>query len=48
MTSTALSSSMAFWLALIGGLAALYVLPVIIGLVRHVECLALVVIFNYS
>jgi hypothetical protein len=46
MTSTALANSMAFWLALIGALAALYVLPVIIGLVRHVECLALVVIFN--
>ena len=35
-----------FWIGLIGTLAVLYVLPTIIGVLRHVESLALVVILN--
>lgn len=46
MSMNTLAQSPAFWLALIGGLAAGYALPVIIGLIRNVECLTLVVIFN--
>jgi hypothetical protein len=41
-----LAQSPVFWLALIGALAAGYALPVIIGLIRNVQCLGLVVIFN--
>ncbi len=36
----------AFWIGLIGALAVLYVLPTLIGVLRHVESLALVVILN--
>jgi hypothetical protein len=46
MSMNMLAQSPVFWLALIGGLAAGYALPVIIALVRNVECLTLVVIFN--
>jgi hypothetical protein len=46
MSMSTVAQSPVFWLALIGGLATGYALPVIIGLVRKVECLGLVVIFN--
>src|ERR1700678_3169129 len=36
----------AFWIGLIGALAVLYVLPTLIGVLRHVESLALVVILK--
>jgi hypothetical protein len=36
----------AFWNGLTGALAVLYVLPTLIGVLRHVEILALVVILN--
>ncbi|MGD0609437.1 MAG: hypothetical protein ABSA53_38415 [Streptosporangiaceae bacterium] len=36
----------AFWIGLTGALAVLYVLPTLIGVLRHVEILALVVILN--
>ncbi len=36
----------AFWIGLTGALAVLYVLPTLIGMLRHVEILALVVILN--
>lgn len=42
----AVADSWAFWIGLIGALAVLYVLPTLIGVLRHVESLALVVILN--
>jgi Sec-independent protein secretion pathway component TatC len=36
----------AFWIGLTGALAVLYVLPTLIGMLRHVEILAPVVILN--
>jgi hypothetical protein len=44
--SAAVANSAVFWITLIAALAALYVLPTAIGLIRHVENLALVVILN--
>lgn len=44
--SAGVADSAWFWLVVIGGLAAGYALPVIVGLVRHVECLAAVVILT--
>ena len=41
-----MSPSPVFWLLLIGGLAFAYALPLIIALVRNVEDLALVLVFN--
>lgn len=38
-----LANSAAFWIALIGGLAALYLLPILIGLIRHAEQMWLIV-----
>ena len=40
------ANSWAFWIRLTGALAVLYVLPTLIGVLRHVESLALVVILN--
>ena len=40
------ANSWAFWIGLIGALAVLPVLPTLIGVLRHVESLALVVILN--
>jgi hypothetical protein len=44
--SAGVANSPVFWIALITALAALYALPTVIGLIRHVENLALVVILN--
>lgn len=41
--STTLANSAAFWLAIIGGLAVLYLLPILIGVIRHAEELWLIV-----
>ncbi len=41
------ANNWAFWIGLIGALAVLYVLPTLIGVLRHVESLALVVILNF-
>lgn len=46
MSMNTLAQSPLFWFVLIGGLAFVYALPVIIALVRNVESIALVVIFN--
>jgi hypothetical protein len=35
-----------FWIALITGLAVLYLLPVIIGLARHAEPIAVIIILT--
>jgi hypothetical protein len=43
---TALANSPLFWTRLLAGLAALYVLPTMIAVTRHVEDIPLVVIFN--
>jgi len=44
--SQAVAGSPAFWLALIGGLTMLYIVPTLIGIFRHVESLGLVIILN--
>ena len=44
--SAAVANSPLFWAALISGLAIGYALPAIIAIIRHVEDIALVVIFN--
>jgi hypothetical protein len=44
--STAIADSPLFWLAIIGGLAALYLLPVVIGAIRHVEGLGWIIVVN--
>lgn len=41
--STMLATSSAFWLAIIGGLAVMYLLPILIGAIRHAEELWLIV-----
>lgn len=46
MSMNTLAQSPIFWFLLIGGLAFVYALPLIIALIRNVEDLALVVIFN--
>jgi hypothetical protein len=43
---TALANSAAFWIGLLAALAALYVLPTMIAVIRHVENIALVVFLN--
>jgi hypothetical protein len=43
---TALANSPVFWIGLLAGLAALYVLPTTIAVIRQVEDIPLVVIFN--
>ena len=43
---TALANSPAFWIGLLAGLAALYVLPTMIAVIRQVESIALVVFLN--
>jgi len=44
--SASVANSPVFWIALIVALAAMYALPTTIGLIRHVENLAVVVILN--
>jgi hypothetical protein len=44
--STAVADSPVFWLAIIGGLAALYLLPVVIGAIRHVEGLGWIIVLG--
>jgi hypothetical protein len=43
---TALANSPLFWAGLLAGFAALYVLPTMIAVIRQVEDIPLVVIFN--
>ena len=43
---TALANSPLFWTGLLAGLAALYVLPTTIAVIRQVEDIPLVVILN--
>jgi hypothetical protein len=43
---TALANSPVFWIGLLAGLGALYVLPTMIAMVRHVENISLVVLLN--
>lgn len=43
---TALANSSVFWIGLLAGLTALYVLPTMIAVIRHVESVALVVFLN--
>ena len=43
---TALANSPVFWAGLLAGLAALYVLPTMIAVIRHVEAIGLVVFLN--
>ena len=43
---TALATSPAFWIGLLASLAALYVLPTMIAVIRNVEEVALVVFLN--
>jgi hypothetical protein len=43
---TALANSPVFWIGLLVGLGALYVLPTMIAVIRHVENIALVVFLN--
>ena len=43
---TALANSPVFWIGLLAGLVALYVLPIMIALIRHIENIALVVFLN--
>ncbi len=43
---TALANSPLFWTGLLAALAALYVLPTMIAVIRHVEDIPLVVILN--
>ena len=40
---TAVANSPAFWIGLLAALAALYVLPAMIAVIRHAENIALVV-----
>jgi len=42
----AVADSWLFWLAIIGGLAAVYILPTVIGIARQVEGLGLVICLN--
>jgi len=43
---TVLANSPAFWIGLLASLAAFYVLPTMIAVIRHVENIALVVFLN--
>jgi hypothetical protein len=42
----AVADSWFFWLAIIDGLAAVYILPTVIGIARQVEGLGLVICLN--
>ena len=44
----AVADSSLFWLAIIDGLAAVYILPTVIGIARQVECLSLVICLTRS
>jgi Superinfection immunity protein len=44
--SVTLANSPAFWIALIGALAVLYLLPILIAVIRHAEDLWLVVLLT--
>jgi hypothetical protein len=44
----AVADSWAFWIGLISALAVLYVLPTLVGALRHVESLAVIVILNLT
>ena len=46
MIPAAVADSWFFWLAIIDGLAAVYILPTVIGIARQVEGLGLVVCLN--
>lgn len=46
MIPAAVADSWFFWLAIIDGLAAVYILPTVIGIVRQVEGLGWVVSLN--
>jgi len=43
----ALAHSLAFWLALIAGLFAIYMLPTVIGVIRRIEHLGIVIGLNF-
>jgi hypothetical protein len=43
---TAVANSPLFWIGLLTGLAALYILPTMIAVIRRVESIALVVFLN--
>ena len=46
MIPAAVADSWFFWLAIIDGLAAVYILPTVIGIARQVEGLGLVICLN--
>ena len=46
MIPAVIADSWLFWLAIIDGLAAVYVLPTVIGIARQVEGLGLVICLN--
>lgn len=46
MIPAAVADSLLFWLAIIDGLAAVYILPTVIGIARQVEGLGLVICLN--
>ncbi len=46
MIPAAAADSWLFWLAIIDGLAAVYILPTVIGIARQVEGLGLVICLN--
>ena len=46
MITAAVANSWLFWLAIIDGLAAVYILPTVIGIARQVESLGLVICLN--
>ena len=46
MIPAAVADSWFFWLAIIGGLAGVYILPTVIGIARQVEGLGLVICLN--
>ena len=46
MIPAAVADSWFFWLAIIDGLAAVYILPAVIGIARQVEGLGLVICLN--
>jgi hypothetical protein len=43
---TTLANSPVFWIGLLAGLGVLCVLPTVIAVFRHVECIGLVVFLN--
>jgi hypothetical protein len=43
----ALGNNLAFWLAMIGGLAVLFLVPTIVGTIRRVEHLGIVIGLNF-